>query len=184
MSTYDEEVVPLITDSAHSNGCCLTDHGVERKADHAGDRDTLRSSAGIEDLSGNNPGKRTASATEGKIVKPSHGNETPRRTVVADAACRGRRIGCKYGSCNDERDHVAQVTEDKRPTTSSAVDEEDGTELSNKGNDRVDSLVFEGFVTFDTDESIDRDRVVLDRTDTSHLDGGLKSAGNKQTTEA
>ena len=53
-STYEDEVV-LVSNVGDSNGSNLADQGVESKADHGGDTDTLGSSPGVEDLCGYDP---------------------------------------------------------------------------------------------------------------------------------
>ena len=56
----DEHQVESPADACDSDGCDLTNHGVEGEGHHHTNADTFRPSAGIEDLSRNDPGQWTA----------------------------------------------------------------------------------------------------------------------------
>ena len=148
-------------------GSSTYNHSVESKAGHGRDTDTLASSMSVEDLGGNDPTQRTASAAEGEIVQPGHDDEAPLSASVGGYA---RRELCKEDRGDNERDHITKVAQYERPTTASLVDEEDGAELSDQRNDRVDALIFERVVAGDANLSIDCDRIILDCRDTCHLD--------------
>lgn len=94
-----------------------------------------------------------------------------------------RELGQKDGG-DDEGNAVAKVTEDQGPAATSLVDEHHAEELSDEGNDGGDGLVAEGLITGDANLLVDCDGVVLDGTDTGHLNGSLESASEEETTEA
>jgi len=115
------------------------------------------------------------------LTEPGHYNETP---LCADVGRHTRREhGQEYGR-DDEGDHITQVTKNQGPATTGLVDEQDGTELSDKRDDAVDTLVLEGVVTRDADLSIDGDWIVLYGGDAGYLDGGLQSTCNQEAAES
>lgn len=67
IANHKDEIVSVL-DMFHRNGSDLSNHRVKRKRDTSRDGNTLRSSASIKDLGGNDPRKRTAGAGEGEVV--------------------------------------------------------------------------------------------------------------------
>lgn len=80
---------------------------------------------------------------------------------------------CNSGGDNDEADAVDEVADDEGPAAAEAVDEEDGAELCEDGEEVADALVFEGVGGPDADGFVDLGTEVLDGGDTGHLHGGL-----------
>lgn len=98
----------MILNILHRNRRHLTDHRIKRKRDTRRDRNTLRSSPGIEDLGGDNPGQRTTGCGEGEVVEPGHYDETP---VSAAVDCCWWEFGEE--DCGDDECYaVAQVAAD------------------------------------------------------------------------
>lgn len=94
------------------------------------------------------------------------------------------RIHNKHDGGDDKGKHVEQVTPDKRPSTAETINIDDAESLGNQRNDRVDGLILEGISGIDTSLSINSNRVVLNRRNTSHLNRSLKTARDQETTEA
>ncbi|KAI6749344.1 hypothetical protein HG530_015183 [Fusarium avenaceum] len=151
----DEEEVVLPADCLHSNTSNLTDHGVECERGHGSKRDTLGASAGDDD-----------------------------KAPTLSRVTRSRGIHGQHNGGDNKGKHVEEVTPDKSPSAAESVNEGNAKSLGDKSNDGVDGLILEGILSVDSSLSVDLDRIVLDGRYTSHLDRGLKTAGNQKTAEA
>jgi hypothetical protein len=166
-ATYDEQNVELPSHRFHGNTSHLSNHGVESKGQHRGNRDTLGTRLCVKDLGRDDPGQRPASRTEAEVVGPGDDDEAPRSGLVVGRAW---RKGSKQDGRNDESHHISEIAKDERPATSEVIDEEDAEELRNEGNDGRDGLVFQRFVARNAHLFVDGNAIVLDRRDTGHLD--------------
>jgi len=172
----DKEVVVSIPDVRHCRAGNLPDQGVEGEGYHGSDRDTFGAGARVEDLGRDDPRKRPAGRGEGEVVEPRADYEAPRCRVII------RRSGWEFGNedtCNEEADHVEEISGDQGTSASELVDEQDAAGFSDESDDVVDCLVFEGVWAAYTNLAVDLDTVVLNCGYTGHLDGGLEGAGNK-----
>lgn len=107
VANHKQIVIPIL-DIFHGDGGNLTDHRVERERDTSRDRDTLRASACVKHLRGDNPRQRTAGRGEGEVVQPGHDDETPVGAAVDGG---GRELGEQDGG-DDEGHAVAEVAAD------------------------------------------------------------------------
>jgi hypothetical protein len=84
----------------------------------------MSSGFGIKYLRGNDPGKRATAHGEGELKDPSEHEECPEQTLL----CRWTGVikHGDYSSRNDETDRAGQIPKYQGPTSSDAVDEEDG----------------------------------------------------------
>lgn len=138
--TYDEEQIEPPTCGFHSKLSDLANQSVEGKGRHGGDRYTLGTGFGIEDLGRNDPRQRSTSGAETEIVQPSNGDETPRSSSVS---CRARREHSQHDGGDNEGKAVTKVTADQSPAASQSIDEGNTECLSAKSKNRRDGLVFE-----------------------------------------
>ena len=89
----------------------------------------------------------------------------------------GRRIQMR------EAYHIQEITTNQRSSTTEFIDEQNTACLSNQRNNIVDSLVFQGIRSTNSNRAIDIDTVVLDSRDSSHLDRCLQSTSDEKTSE-
>jgi len=176
----DEHEIEAPTNICDCNWGDLADHRIERERGHSRNTDTLGSSACVEDFGWDDPRQRSASATEGEVVYPSHDDEAPLSTKVGGYT----RWELGEQSCRDnEGDHVANIAEDQWPATTELVNQHHAKELSDQGDDAVDPLVFECVLTRDADLLVDGNAVVLNCGDTGHLNRSLQSTAQEETSE-
>ena len=92
--------------------------------------------------------------------------------------------GSDGGGDDDEADAVDEVADNEGPAAAEVVDEEDGAELREDGEDVADALVLKGVGGADANGFVDLRREVLDGGDAGHLHGGLQGAYEEKAAEA
>lgn len=94
-----------------------------------------------------------------------------------------RRECGQQNRCNDECNTISKVSDNQRPPATKAVDEHHAKELRDERDHGADGLVLQRVLRGDADLAINGHAVILDGTDSSHLDRSLEGTGQKQAAE-
>lgn len=140
----------------------LSDHGVECKAGHGADRDTLQAHGRAEKLGGNRPTQGTAGDEEDEVEEPSDDDESP----MGAGVLRCRREDLDDDGVDDEGEGEEQASVNLQRSPADLVDGEDANGGAEEGDDGVDGLEQEREGRGDTDLGENLRREVLNRADT------------------
>ena len=171
---HDKQDVVLPADAGDGDRGDLPDHGVEGERGHGADTDSLHAEGSAEELGGDGPRQGSAGGPEDVVEDPAEDDKGPMGAAVG-------RVGGEElddDGVDEEGGGHDEGAIDLQWATTDLVDDQDGGDGAEQGQDGVDAKEEQGLGGWNADLRVDLGGEVFNGTDAGHLATGLNHHGD------